>query len=310
MQFLAAYVLKGRAQAVLVTAVMAVLALSLPPLSYLSGATVALITLRYGLRAGLQLCLLATVAAVLLMLPLQRPPQFGGAFLLVLWLPVWVLAVSLRRTASQTRVLLLTVGFGMMALVGFSWAVADPVQWGMKLQGWLVAQMTQQMPAESAAQMKEFLAVMLGEPGEMRSRVVMLLVISLTGSILLGRWWQSLLYNPGGFGEEFRQIRLGRVAAVSLLLLIIAYQLMYDGSANVTLLRDMLILAQLPFILQGVAVAHALVKQLGLHRGWLVAMYVLLFMGPAGALLILVGVLDNWFDFRSRFGQGKRTDIE
>jgi len=312
MQFLAAYVLKGRMQAVLVTAVIAALTaeLMLYPASFFSGAAVALVTLRHGIKAGLQLSLLATLGAAALMWLLHLPPELSGAFLVALWLPVWVLAMSLRRTASQTRALMLALGFGVMALVGFSWAVADPVHWGTELQGWLVAQMTQEMPAESAAQMKDFLVAMLGEPGEMRARVVLLMVVSLIGSLLLGRWWQSLLFNPGGFGEEFRRIRLGRVAAVALLLLMVTYQLMYQAGTDVTLLRDAMLLAHLPFVLQGVAVAHVLARQHRLHPVWLVVMYMLLLLGPAGILLMLVGLLDNWFDFRSKFGRGKQTESE
>jgi uncharacterized membrane protein len=126
MQFLAAYVLKGRMQAVLVTAVTAILALMLPPFSYLSGASVALVTLRHGLQAGLQLSLMSTAAVAVLLLALQMPLQLSGVFLLVLWLPVMALASSLRRSASPARTVVLAMGFGVMVLLGFVLALEEP----------------------------------------------------------------------------------------------------------------------------------------------------------------------------------------
>jgi len=36
---------------------------------------------------------------------------------------------------------------------------------------------------------------------------------SFTG-VLLGRWLQALLYNPGGFGAEFRELRLGLIVSI------------------------------------------------------------------------------------------------
>ena len=52
MKSLASFVLRGSVQAILVTVVMGVLAIIVPPLSILSGAAVALTTLRLGNRSG------------------------------------------------------------------------------------------------------------------------------------------------------------------------------------------------------------------------------------------------------------------
>ncbi len=310
MQFLAAYVMKGRMQALVVTAVAAILALQLPPFSYLSGASVALVTLRLGLAAGLQLSLMATVVVALLLILLQLPPQLGGMFLLVLWLPVWALAMSLRRTASPRRSIVLALLFGLMVLLGFTLAIDDPTAWWLQLLHQIMEPMLQQMPADELPQFE----ASLSELAEQMSGVMAAgMVASLLGCLFLGRWWQALLFNPGGFGEEFRQLRLGQSLGLGALLLAMAYmlwQLAEDGGA--ALLRDLLVLAQVAFALQGLAIAHALVRSNELQRGWLVTLYVVLvlFMGPVILLLAVLGVLDNWFDFRSRFGRGKQADSE
>ncbi len=310
MKFLAAYVLKGRMQAVLVTAVTAILALLLPPFSYLSGASVALVTLRLGLRAGFQLSLMATVAVAGLMLLLQLPPQLSGVFLLVLWLPVWTLAMSLRRTALPARSTLLALGFGLMVLLGFYLAIDNPTQWWLELLRQLMEPMLLEVPAEELPQVELNLTELASQ---MSGVMATGLMASLLGCLLLGRWWQSLLFNPAGFGEEFRRLQLGQMPATVALLFTGAYLLwqLAEGSAG-GLMRDLLALAQVAFALQGAAVAHAVANSKQAHRGWLVSMYLLLllFMGQTVLLLAMAGVLDNWFDFRKRFGQRKPTEIE
>jgi hypothetical protein len=309
MQFLAAYVLKGRMQAVLVTAVAAILALLLPPFSYLSGASVALVTLRLGLTAGLQLVLMSAAAVAALMFALQLPLQLSGVFLLVLWLPVMALASSLRRTASPARTIVLAMGFGVMVLLGFNLAIDNPAEWWLGLLQQLMEPMLQEIPPADMPQVEANMAELAGQMSGVMAAGMM---ASLLGCLLLGRWWQALLFNPGGFGDEFRRLKLGKnLAAVALAIAVghMLWQLAEGGGGS--LLRDLLALAQVAFALQGVAVVHALVRSNNAHRGILVALYVLLvlLLGPIVLLLAIVGVVDNWLDFRSRFGQGKQADI-
>ena len=307
MKFLAAYVLKGRMQAIVVVAVMAVLALLLPPLSYLSGASVALVTLRSGPKGGLQLSLMAALAVAALMLVLRQPPLFGGIFLLVLWLPVVALATSLRRTSSPGRSISLAMVFGVMVLLGLVLAIDDPTQWWLEMLRQLLEPMLQQVPADEMPEVEANLLVLAGQMSGVMAAGMM---ASLLGCLLLGRWWQAQLFNPGGFGEEFRALKFGQALAAAVVAIAVANLLWQQGDGG--LLRDLLALAQVAFALQGVAIAHTLSRRNKVHRGWLVMLYVLLvmFMGQAVLLLAIVGTLDNWFDFRNRFGRGKPADIE
>lgn len=306
MRFLAAYVLKGRMQALVVTAVMAILALLLPPLSYLSGASVALVTLRHGMQAGLQLALLATAAVAALLLVLQLPPQLGGVFLLVLWLPVWALALNLRRTATQARGVMLALLFGVMLLLGLYLALDDPTRWWLELLRQVMAPMLQGVTPDELPQVEAGLAALAAQ---MNGVMAAGMVASLLGCLLLGRWWQALLFNPGGFGAEFRRLRLGQGIATGGVVLLIASLLWQAEVAGV--LRDLVVLAQVAFALQGIAVAHALVS-INRRRGWLFGLYLslMLFTGPVLLLLALVGMSDNWLDFRSKFGRRKQADTE
>jgi len=48
--------------------------------------------------------------------------------------------------------------------------------------------------------------------------------------LMLARWWQAVLYNPGGFQQEFHQFKLQPAIAMMLMVLFLA------ASAGVTVL--------------------------------------------------------------------------
>jgi hypothetical protein len=296
MRSFAAFVVKGRLQAIGVVAVTALLALFLPPLAYISGGTVALITLRMGPRQGLQLVFGAVLALGLLGLLLMQNPLAGVVFALLFWLPVWALANSLRRTMLPGRSVLLAGLFGMMVVAGFGFGSADPVAWWQQAMQHSMAPVLDGVPQAEQQQMLQ----LIGEIAPiMAGTSAMLLSLSLILSLFIGRWWQAMLYNPGGFGEEFRQLRLGKNPAMLLLLLLLAA----GFSGNAFLAQNLPLVVLLPFLLQGLALLHGLVRQHKANAGWLVGTYLLLFVtGPMALLLAVAGVVDNWFDFRTFFG--------
>ena len=296
MRFLASYAIKGRWQAVTATAVTALLTPLLLPLSLLSGGVVSLITLRVGTLQGLQLIGLSMLAVLAVSLVLPTPlnsPALALTVLMLVWLPVWGLAVNLRRTANQGRSVLLASLFGLMVVVSFHLVSDDPAAWWQAFALDYFSQVTAQLAPDERLQ---FEANVSQSAAIMTGISAMGLSLSLLLSLLLGRWWQAMLVNPGGFGEEFRALRIGRSPALMILLLVAAAILSNAEGLG----QDLMMVAMVPFMLQGMALVHALVKLSGAHRGWLVAMYLLLiFAGPIALLLAVAGALDNWFDFRA-----------
>jgi hypothetical protein len=76
-QFLAAYIMKGRLQAMTVAAALALLSLAFPPVSIVSSASVALVTLRRGGKEGLYVLLCGCLAAAVLSVFLKIGYQFA-----------------------------------------------------------------------------------------------------------------------------------------------------------------------------------------------------------------------------------------
>ena len=263
----------------------------MPLLFWLSGGLLALITLRRGLaESGIVLvgaiALLLPIYAVLLGTPLAVLQPLA-----LIWLPVMGMAQVLRATMS----LALTVQIGALvavaAVVVFHGIYGDPaVFWTQTLEALSDRLLTEQ-PGAGWDQAVEQLAPRL--TGLWVTNVLAVAVLCL----LLGRFWQAMLYNPGGFRSEFHELRFALWFAVGAGAALIAGTIGGPG-----LMADLGTILGAVFILQAVAIAHAIVARRGWHRGWLIGFYLVLplLLRP----VVLVGLADTFMDFRARLAPG------
>jgi len=115
-------------------------------------------------------------------------------------------------------------------------------------------------------------------------------------ALMLARYWQAALYNPGGFGREFRELKLPKqtmavLVAVMVVAPFIGPQFIILASAS-----------SLVLVLAGIALMHGLVAQGRLAGFWLVGMYVTLplIMQLIYPLLVVLAIVDSLIDFRGR----------
>jgi len=123
------------------------------------------------------------------------------------------------------------------------------------------------------------------------------LLFGVVLSLLLGRWWQSALYNPGGLAKEFNELRLGRrLSVVGILLLVIAG----FGSSDLAIMLVLVVLSV--YLIQGLALVHGIIASRGLNKAWLLGFYIMMFLLPHLVLMPLAvfGLTDTWIDFRKR----------
>ena len=243
----------------------------------------------------------ATTLVVLLsgLLLMQPALQAAGIFVL-LWLPiVWLLALVLYQSRSLAMTLLVNALLGGTLVLAAYVLLDDPAQWWYGQTEQLLPVMKEagvDVPDEAAfeANMREASRIMTGTLAAFMS-------MGLALSLLIGRWWQSVVTRPGAFGEEYRNLRLGSTAAVVATLLVLPAWITTGGIGEMA--TNLLLVALALFMFQGLALGHAAVKQFGNNQAWLVMMYVVMvFTMPYGLLLAAVlGVLDNWIDFRARF---------
>lgn len=271
-----AFMMQGRWQPVLFMAA----ATLVPLLAWLGGAVLALVTLRRGATEGG----LAMLAALLVMgvafAAMGVNPMVAVAGLLEYWVPVFVLAAVLRATVSMPLAILASAGLGALALVVWYGLVQDPSEfWVRSLGGMFEGE-------EGADLMRALAPVMSG------FWILGLWALSV-GSLLLARWWQAILYNPGGFRDEFHGLRLDwRFAGGTLVVLLLAT---FSGPG---LVYDLSLLLSGVFALQALAVAHGVAHARGWHWMLLVPLYGL--MPFLFKLYALLGIADTWFDLRRR----------
>ena len=106
-----------------------------------------------------------------------------------------------------------------------------------------------------------------------------------------------MLFNPGGFGEEFRQIRIGKKASIGLLI-----GIALAVFTNNQMITELIMVAIAIFMFQGLSLAHGLVKLREMGTGWLIVLYVLMFILFIQMIVLLAtfGLIDNFVDFRQK----------
>ena len=303
MKALAAYIVSGRWQAVLAASISGALTVLVPPfgsmLNYLAAAIVALVTLHVGIMPGLQVMLIA--AAVTLLFYQLAGVHAAVALVLVvsLWLPCWISATVLQQSNSLGHSLRAAVLFGVCLLLLVFSFYGNPAAWWMEQLQLIEVTLSEAGLSIPALKDEQLLQ---GVSALMTGVVIASLVIGVLASLLLARWWQSVLVHPGAFRNEFYELRLGTPYGLVTLGIMLAARLVQGAIGDFGAQLAMIMLV--PYLLAGLAVIHSLLYRAGRGIGWLVAVYVLLAIVPQAALLLAAGgLVDTWIDFRRRLAR-------
>lgn len=294
------FIMRSRTHAIGV----AVLGMLLPPFSFVSGGIVGLTTLRYGLADGALVLAVTTAVSTLAMGLMLGSYQPVVIFILFTGLPVLALSRVLGLTNSQGVTLTVAGALGGVALTVIHLLTRDPVAWWRSLLESWVAQPIRDSNPNMAPEMIERL--------DNAMQGMSLLMLSLPAATVVGallivwfaRWMQASIDNPGGFGREFRALRLDpRIAYVAVALALLG---ILAGSFAGGLFRGLLVIAIIMYTIQGLALVHAMLHARGASAAWLVVVYAGFVIIPPAVILGLAvaGLADTWFDFRRRWRPG------
>jgi hypothetical protein len=202
-------------------------------------------------------------------------------------------------------VLLGTLGLAALLRAGHSWSrvLLSSVVLGLVYSLILDAVLRETFEVLAKA-LSEALPQIEGKPvipGELigpvlvASTAVMLQLFSVL-ALMLARYWQAALYNPGGFGREFRALKLPRAVMLALVAAMVLGP--FIGPQFIVLASA----SSLVLVLAGIALMHGLVAQGRLAGFWLVGMYVTLplIMQLIYPLLVVLAIVDSLIDFRGR----------
>ena len=305
MKALAGFVVSGRWQAILSASLCGMLAFLLPPFStltnYLGAAVVSLVTLRIGVLQGLLVLVAATVVTMLFYQLTGVPAAKIAVTVTLLWVPCWLISLVLRRTVSLAFAMLAAATIGIMTLLLIYAVAGDPAPW------WHEHLLLIRSTLEQAGLFPQGVSIdeLLKELSRLMTGVVIAsLALGAVCSLLVGRWWQAMLVNPGGLHNEFCSLRFPQALGLLVLGLMI-FSRFARGSASDMAAQAVLVML-VPYLFAGLAVLHGLVARQGRGKGWLIAVYALLVIIPQTALLLAgLGLVDTWVDFRRRLGGGK-----
>jgi hypothetical protein len=288
--FLAAYIMRGRIQAMIVASTLALLSLIMPPVSVVSSASVALVTLRRGAFEGLYVVVCSSVAAGLLGFFLLGSYQFALLYGMVLWVPVWLISIILREGRHLSLAVEIAVLIGILGVVGFYlYDTESATMWKNIL--------SQMVPANAPVEDIQRTLNVLSH--YMTGVVAAGTVFGLLFGLFLGRWWQSVLYNPGGFRQEFLSLSTQpRLAIGSIVVVVIA--LLSSGVIS-EIFWNITILLFVLYTFIGAAVLHAVFASMKMSRYIVPMFYLTLFLIPHAMLPVaLVGLGDTWLNLRSK----------
>ncbi len=297
MRFLAAYIMQGRLQAMTVASTLALLSLLFPPFSMVSAATVALVGLRLGAKEGLYVLLCSCLAAGVLSQVLLGDMMFALAYASVLWLPVWVIAIILREGRRPEVAMEAAVALGMLMVLGFFWLQPDPAEYWRGIMMQMFQPMLDSQPdmPQDVVQSSVRAAAVYVTGGVAAGSALGLIM-----GVLLARWWQSDLYNPGGFRTEFLALRPHRNWAYAWLALAAVGYAAPGVTGEISL--NLLVVLSVLYLLTGVAVLHSLFAGGKNAQVWLAVFYITLFTIPhVMPIVAFSGLADAWLDLRNKF---------
>ncbi len=283
MKGLASFVMGGRYRALLV----AVASSGSLLFCWIGAAVAALVTLRKGPAQGLWILMWASLPALVVTRLSGDTTPLGlliGTFALalVLRLSVSLALAILASAAVGVATGLLTLAFGGAMLEQLAGVFADFAQ-ALQESGSGGAQVRFVAPGQAQ------LAGMIGAANAVLSVLC----------LVLARYWQAALYNPGGFAGEFRALRypVGLTASLVLASIALASMGLVYRSWAINLL--------IPVTVVGFALLHSWADSRGRGPLWLSAMYIAWVLFDAAKLMLVgLAVVDAWADFRRRWSSG------
>jgi hypothetical protein len=262
MRAIAEFVMRGRRHAVGVTLV----STSLPLLNWLGTAIVSLVILRKGPVEGLMVLMWALIPLGIALYLVGDPSP------VIAMLGTAILAYVLRVTMSWEATLAIAVLVSAGGSLVFELSATE-----------VLAAIVELTFEEAKSAIMGFFA--MGQ------------AYAMLAFLVLARWWQSQLYNPGGFGREFHQLRMSPLlSAVLVCMMLICFVFNEYLGRWIPLLT-------VPLIISALAFVHWLIGSRMLSGNWVLGFYLLLavLFQVVYPLLASLALMDSWFDLRTRF---------
>lgn len=289
MRGLAEFIIGGRINAIFIAGffgALSVVSWYLVPLSIFSASALTLVLLRLGERKALDIAFYAGLLIFLVFILLPVKAEFPLPLVFIVWVVVIAGGEALARTSSQANALMVIGLVCTLLMVGMNLSVNDANEFWAQ---WL-------------PQIGETGDRDLADPGEislnrlLNGLMAMYLGFASMFSLMFARWMQAVLFNPGGFVEEFISIRLPR-----LLLLGVVTILSVLGSFSMQMMNELFMIVMMVYFFCGLAVLQGIVIRRRAHKVWALIPYLGVFLAPQIFIpgCAMLGAVDTFANFRS-----------
>lgn len=280
MKALAEFILRGRLQALIVALIG-----SFFPL--ISSAAIALVSICKGAKEGTLLFLWVSLALVLIQQAGSENPLLTAVS--IASLGIMVIAATVHKVLASWQ-------WTLLAIVAVAVAISQALGIFMESSVTNLVATAQEMLSNVKSQEQDAQMSIGLTDSMLLGLVATILAVGSMMSLMLARWWQAGIYNPGGFQKEFHSYTIDAKIAVLLVVILIVGQFLPQSS------KLWAELAVLPLLVAGIALVHFIVKLFGQGKQWLAFVYVGMIMvgKPVTLILVLLGLTDSLIDLRSR----------
>ena len=267
----------------------------------------AFVTLRKGAFEGVLVTAAATIPYFLI-----YASQYSGNNLLVYGVVVavasnlltFMFAVLLRQYENWSLVLDLAIVVGVIIVGMVHFAYPD-------IQNWWATQMIASVnkTTESLSEIQQqtstqsYIDAVADTVAAVKPFVTgfitLIVLLSALMPVLIARWWQAVMFNPGGLRKELYQVRLSYFVGF---IFVGCMALALFGNATA---QDMMPVIIGSYCIAGLSLLHALLGATELWWLWLAFIYLgLIFLSFLVAIIIaFIALMDTSIDFRKRLHQ-------
>jgi hypothetical protein len=283
------YLLQNEIYALFLTAALA----AIPFVSWLSLAVIALVTLRKGGYDGFKVLVTGLTIAIIAGSRSAELPYTISSIVMTFSMG-YIAALTLRHTASWKIVVAFVLTIALLGMLLVAWIVPDYIM--EQYQVLLVM-------LRSIEQGESLMRLLNGQSGANQELLANYLlgvkafsiVLSALSSLMLARYIQALLFNPGGFKAEILVFRASRIGVLLLIISGIgAYQSNPVAVSCLPILVVYLMAAGMSLLFNIISRKQNLVTIFLLFVPLVLAPYVML------PVYVFFGSLDSLFNFRLR----------
>lgn len=260
------------------------------PIAWLGEVVIALITLRLGFYQGAKTALAAYLPLALAFLFFVH----HGVILFEAYTLAWIIvfAAVLRWTNGWGPLLFFSAIVALIHVISARVFNPEITQlWQAQLHSALDGSaFFKNTDPKQQQQMLEYLASIA------TGFTATFIMVGQLTVLLLARWWQASLFNPGGLRQELTNISMPFIGSIGLMAI-------YFGTLYwPALFNDLIMAATYPFTLSGLSLLHFYAERQNYGRFLLISVYLLfaIMFFIMLNLLALISIVDSYIDLRQK----------